>query len=86
MHSPDSRRKYLVEVHAYAGPLYTLVMKESSPKLSKKYDARQAEREARKAFNNRIKPEEVERVIVLESGEELMVMKPVSIPGYTYSF
>ncbi len=61
-------------------------MKLFSLKHSKKHDARQAEREARKAFNNRIKPEEVERVIVLSSGEELLVMKPVSIPGYTHSF
>ncbi len=61
-------------------------MKTFSPKHSKKFDARQAEREARKAFNNRIKPEEVERVIVRANGEELLVMKPVRIPGYTYAF
>jgi len=61
-------------------------MKAFSPKRSNKNDARQAQREARKAFNNRVKSEEIERIIVRPNGEELLVLKHVSIPGYTYAF
>lgn len=61
-------------------------MKESSPKHSKRLDPKQAVREARKAANRRIKPEEIERVIVLSNGDEALVLKHIAIPGYTYAF
>ncbi|MGI4740986.1 MAG: hypothetical protein ACRYG7_37945 [Janthinobacterium lividum] len=61
-------------------------MKTFSPKHSKKIDPRQAEREARKAANRAIAPERIAAVHVLSDGQEVIELKPVSIPGYTYSF
>ncbi len=61
-------------------------MKTFSPKHSKKIDPRQAVREARKAANGAITPERIAKIHVLSNGDELIQLKPVSIPGYTYSF
>lgn len=61
-------------------------MKEYSLKRSNRYDARQAVREARKAANRRITPDRIAAVHMLPNGEEVIFHKPVSIPGYTYSF
>ncbi|MET4105900.1 hypothetical protein [Hymenobacter sp. UYP22] len=61
-------------------------MTKYSAKHSKKVDPRQAEREARKARNRAIAPERIAKVHVLEDGGELLELKPVQIPGYTYAF
>ena len=57
-----------------------------SAKRSRKIDPRQAVREARKAANRVITPDRIAAVRVLDDGSELIELKPVSIPGYTYSF
>lgn len=61
-------------------------MTASSARHFKKAVSQQATREARKAANRQIAPDRVAAVHVLEYGRELLELKPVSIPGYTYSF
>ncbi|HEX8426963.1 hypothetical protein [Hymenobacter sp.] len=62
-------------------------MKTSVAKRSKKTNSRQAELELRKAQNQTLKPEEIERIIALADGPEYVVIKPYpQIPGYTYAF
>ncbi|GAB3638502.1 hypothetical protein GCM10027422_40920 [Hymenobacter arcticus] len=57
-----------------------------SAKRSKKADPRQAMRDARKAANREITPDRIAAVHILADGSELIELKPVAIPGYTYSF
>jgi hypothetical protein len=57
-----------------------------SEKHSKKAAARQAARGARQSAHRKIAAERVAAVHVLADGRELLELKPVSIPGYTYSF
>lgn len=62
------------------------VMTAFSAQRSNKTDPRQAVREARKAANRAITPDRIAAIHVLADGSELIELKPVSIPGYTYSF
>ena len=61
-------------------------MKTFSPKRSKKFDARQAVREARKAARPVFEPGEAELYLVTKDGSECYLLNPITIPGYTYSF
>ena len=65
-------------------------MKHSLPSPSenrRRNNARQAQREARKAANRQqFAPGEATLLYVDENGHEIYEMHPVSIPGYTYSF
>ena len=61
-------------------------MTKYSAKHSKRANPRQVAREARKACNQSIAPERIAQVHVLEDGRELLELKPVQIPGYTYAF
>lgn len=49
-------------------------------------DGRQAEREARKTRNREIAPDRIAAIHILPDGRELIELKPVQIPGYTYAF
>jgi len=57
-----------------------------SEKRSKKTDARQAVRDARKTARPATTPNRIAAIHVLVDGRELVELKPVSIPGYTHSF
>ncbi len=61
-------------------------MKASSLKRSKKFDARQAVREARKAARPVFAPGEATLDFIGPDGAKYYRLNPVSIPGYTYSF
>jgi hypothetical protein len=61
-------------------------MKKFSAKHSKRFDAKQAAREARKAARPVFAPGEAELYLKTEDGREYYRLNPVSIPGYTYSF
>ncbi|MGI4873944.1 MAG: hypothetical protein ACRYFX_22520 [Janthinobacterium lividum] len=61
-------------------------MSASFAKRSKKIDPRQAVREARKAAQGGITPDRIDAIHILADGSELIELKPVSIPGYTYAF
>ncbi|HET9504751.1 MAG TPA: hypothetical protein VFO93_14505 [Hymenobacter sp.] len=62
-------------------------IEKSSSKHSKKPDARQAVREARKRAQPVFKPGEAELLYIDKSGHEVWRLLPQpQIPGYTYSF
>jgi len=61
-------------------------MKEFSQKHSEKRDARQAVREARKAANRQVMPDRIAHIHILPNGDELIVHKPIDLPGNTYAF
>ena len=62
-------------------------MKEYSPKLSKKPNSRQAEREARKAARTDFSFGKTTLLLVGADGGEYYSVEPISpIPGYTPAF
>lgn len=62
-------------------------MKSSFKKPSKRNDARQAVREARKAARPVFKPGEARLAFVTAAGHEVWELLPQpQIPGYTYAF
>jgi hypothetical protein len=98
MHSPSSRRKYLVEVHAYADHLYPVDFYTRVHDVNR-YRLRTNQYAAGKPGGTVLAiMAEILRhdplvcfglltaVHLFPNGQKLVELKPVSIPAYTYSF